>query len=135
MIVLDCSAAVNIARKTPEGNGLRALMLEGEKIISSELFPIEAASAFSKYVRAKKLDESTAKVYLAATVALVDEFIPIQENYIEAFRESLRLKHSVYDMLYLTLARRNAATLVTLDMKLMELCDQQDIDCIQEIAF
>ena len=135
MIVLDCSAAVNIARKTLEGKALHALMLEGETTISSELLPIEAASAFRKYVRANALDEDTAKAYLIATVALVDEFVPIQENYIEAFHESLRLKHSVYDMLYFTLARRNAATLVTLDAKLMGLCDEQGVDCIQEIDF
>ena len=135
MIVLDCSAAVSIARETLEGKALHALILGGERVISSELFPIEAASAFGKYVRANTLDESTAKAYLVATVALVDELIPIQENYIEAFHESLRLKHSVYAMLYFTLARRNAATLVTLDTKLMELCEQQGVDCIQEIDF
>ena len=133
MIVLDCSAAVHIVRKTTEGNALRSLMLKDEKIISSELLPIETASAFGKYVKAGILDKEKALSFVQNAIALVDEYTSIHENYIEAFHESLRLNHSVYDMLYFTLARRNSATLVTLDAKLRELCEEQGVDCIQAI--
>ena len=130
MIVLDCSAAVEIARKTSEGNSLRLLIEKDEPIISSELLFIEAASAFSKYVKSGSLDANAALRYLQATAVLVNRLIPIHENYVEAFHESLRLNHSVYDMLYLTLARRNGATLITLDDKLMKICEEQGVDCV-----
>jgi len=135
MIILDCSAAVHMARKTIEGEALRMLILEGETIVSSELLYIESASAFGRYVRAGSLDEETALRYLRAAVALVERYVPISENYLEAHHESLRLNHSVYDMLYLTLARRNAATLVTFDIKLRELCEQQGVDCIHFVGY
>ncbi|MCL2757023.1 MAG: type II toxin-antitoxin system VapC family toxin [Coriobacteriia bacterium] len=135
MIVLDCSAAVHIAQRTLEGNALRSLIVTTDVIISSELLFIESASTYAKYVRSGAFDENTAQKYLQATVSLVERFVPIQENYLEAFHESLRLNHSVYDMLYLTLARRNAATLATFDAKLRALCEQQGVDCIHLIDY
>jgi len=133
MIVLDCSAAVNMVQGTTEGNALLALIYENEKVISSELFAVEAANTFWRYVKQGKASDKEAFIHLRDAVALVDEFIPIHENYEEAFHESIRLNHSTYDMLYFTLARRNAATLVTLDAKLMDLCDEQGVDCIVEV--
>ena len=40
------------------------------------------------------------------------------------------LRHPVYDMLYFVLARRNAATLFTLDRKLQQLCLDNGVDCV-----
>jgi len=134
MIVLDCSAAVEMAMKTEAGEAMRSLILEEEEVISSELFLVELASAFGKYVKAGLADKELATRYIQEASALPDRLIPISENYIEAFHESIRLKHSVYDLLYLTLARRNAATLVTLDTKLIQLSEEQGIDCFHRIA-
>ena len=53
MIVLDCSAAVAIVRETLEGNALRALMLENETTLTSEMFVAEVRNSFWKYVRAQ----------------------------------------------------------------------------------
>jgi predicted nucleic acid-binding protein len=49
---------------------------------------------------------------------LIDEFIPISENSLEALNEAIRLDYSAYDMLYFTLARRTGALLLTLDQPL-----------------
>lgn len=46
MIVLDCSAAVAIVRETLEGNALRALMLENETTLTSEMFVAEVRNSF-----------------------------------------------------------------------------------------
>jgi predicted nucleic acid-binding protein len=61
---------------------------------------------------------------------IVDEYIPISENDVEAFHESIRLEHPAYDMLYFTLARRNSATLVTCDKKLCALCKKEGVSAI-----
>jgi hypothetical protein len=37
MIVLDCSAAIEIVRETEAGRSLRLLMLDEEQVISSSL--------------------------------------------------------------------------------------------------
>ena len=130
MIVLDCSAAINIVRKTPEGRALRGLMVIGEKRIATELFRAEAAHALEKYVRAGAYERSQALSLLEESTSLVDEFHPLSENDVEALSEACRLGHSVYDMFYFTLARRYGATLFTEDRRLIELCDREGVECI-----
>ena len=51
MIVLDCSAAVDMVRETEAGRALRQLMLEGEEVISSQLFLIEVSNAFGNTIK------------------------------------------------------------------------------------
>jgi predicted nucleic acid-binding protein len=134
MIVLDCCAAVSIVRKTEEGKALRWFLSEvpGEQIISPTLFYAEIASVFCKYVKAKSLSAKTAMKYLTQALALIDCFVDPAEYYQEAFFESVRLDHSPYDMFYFLLARRNAATLCTLDKTLIKLCKENGVACIHE---
>ena len=134
MIVLDCSAAVEMIRDTEKGRAFRMLLLQGEKKIASELFSAEVCNAFWKYVHAGTLSPDDACSYVEKACALVDEFVPIEENAAEAFNEALRHDHSVYDLLYVTLARRNAATLMTADRKLMQLCERMGVDCVAEVS-
>ena len=134
MIVLDCSAAVEIVRETEAGKALQALMLSGEKTVASDLYLIELASAFRKYVKAELLSEKEALLYIEEAAKLVDDLVPLEENYQESFHESLRLDHSPYDMLYLTLARRNAATLFTFDSRLREICEKQGVECVHQAS-
>lgn len=108
------------------------MVLDGESVIASELFQVEVRNVFWKYVRAGFLPLETAQRYIAQALDLVDEFVPIEQNAAESFVESVRQNHSVYDMLDLTLARRNAATLLTADKKLVALCETMGIDCVHE---
>jgi predicted nucleic acid-binding protein len=62
---------------------------------------------------------------------LVDEFVPIAENNLEALHEAIRLEYSVYDMLYLTLARRTGATLMTLDGPLNTIAEREGIEIVK----
>lgn len=135
MIILDCCAAVEIVRETEEGRALQALFLEGEEVVTSQLFFAEIANAMGKYVKAGLADTKVASLHMDRAVDLVDSFIPLEENYVEAFSEANRLKHPAYDMFYLTLARRNGATLVTFDKKLIQLCESQGVDCIHQVDF
>ncbi|GHS86330.1 hypothetical protein FACS189487_00400 [Campylobacterota bacterium] len=61
---------------------------------------------------------------------LIDEYIDISENNAEALNESIRLNHSAYDMLYLTIARRYGGTLLTLDKKLAVLARKEGIQVV-----
>lgn len=134
MIVLDCSAAVAIVRETLEGNALRALMLENETTLTSEMFVAEVRNSFWKYVRAQLMTIEEAEFYIEKAIGLVDEIVPLKENADEAFAEAVRQNHSVYDMFYLTLVRRSAGTLFSLDKKLVKLCMEMKLDCVKEVA-
>ena len=61
---------------------------------------------------------------------LVDEFAPIKESRLEAMNDAIRLGHSAYDMLYLILARKMGATLVTLDRRLGAIARKEGIDAV-----
>ena len=133
MIVLDCSAAVEIVRGTRKGLAFRQLILPGEKIIASDMFHAEVRNTFWKYVRANMLPADEARKYIEKACALVDEFVPLEENAAEAFDEAVRQDHSVYDLFYVTLARRHSATLMTADKKLQELCIDMRVNCVTEV--
>ena len=133
MIVLDCNAAVEMVRKTPRGRGFRSLMLKDEKVITSELLKAEVRNAFWKYVRADLLDADQAEVLVEKALDLVDEFVPLEDNAVESFAEAMHQNHPVYDLFYLTLARRNAATLFTADKKLAALCERMGVNCTCEV--
>ena len=134
MIVIDCSAAVAIVRETLEGNALRALMLENETTLTSEMFVAEVRNSFWKYVRAQLMTIEEAEFYIEKAIGLVDEIVPLKENADEAFAEAVRQNHSVYDMLYITLVRRSVGTLFSLDKKLVNLCTEMKLDCVKEVA-
>ena len=134
MLVLDSCAAIAILKKTPEGNAFTGLMEVSEITIAPELYKAEIISALRKHVSTGEYTLELAHSMLEEAIGLVDEYVDMQENCIEALDESIRQNHSIYDMLYLTLARRNGATLFTLDKRLIALCEKLKIDCIHMMS-
>lgn len=130
MIVLDSSAACDMVRKTEEGMAFRALMLSEEKVISCELLRAEVVSIFRKLCRHGFIPIEKVQSFLTESTALVNEYYSIQELQEEVLSESIRLDHSSYDMFYFVLARRFGATLFTLDRKLIQLCEEQGVQCV-----
>ena len=130
MIVLDCNAAVNIVGETPDGKGLEALLLKGESVISPAFFCAEVTHVLEKQVRGGYASNEEAHEMGRMCLSLVDEFVSDADLWEEVLAESLRLRHSSYDMLYFVLARRNAATLFTLDRKLQQLCLDNGVNCV-----
>ena len=133
MLVLDASAGMCIGMKRTESSALSSalssLIYEGEKVIAPQLYYAEVTQALWKHVRSGLLPVSEAQNRLQRIAALVDEFIPLEGLYNEVFTESLRLGHSTYDVFYFVLARRNAATLCTLDQRLQQLCLKNGVNC------
>ena len=61
MIILDCSAAIAIVRKTPEGQALSQLVSDDEKIIAPNLFYAELGNSLFKYARAGEIEGGQGK--------------------------------------------------------------------------
>ncbi len=129
-IVLDASAGIEIALDRPKASSFNKELLSADKTISSALYKAEVANVLRKYVSAGLLDKEKANKALNHAQGLVDEFIDISENNEEAMNEALRLGHSVYDLLYFTLARRYSSALLTLDAKLKTLAKKAGIDVV-----
>lgn len=132
MIVLDASAALEMVQRTEAGNTFEELVYNGETIISVDLFYGEVLSAFTKYARAGLMSDEEVKEKVEAAISMVDRFVLMRDLYVEALNESLRLGHSPYDIFYFVLARRNAATLFTMDRCLNELAMRNGLNCVFE---
>jgi len=99
-------------------------------VLTSDLYKAEVTNVLWKYVKAKLLTKDVALQRLQYCLDLVDEYIDITENNQESLIESIRIEHSVYDVLYLTIARRNGAVLITQDKKLKDIAKEQGIDIL-----
>jgi predicted nucleic acid-binding protein len=130
IVVLDASAGIEIALRRAKASTFNQTIIEAQKVISSDLYKIEVTNTIWKYVQAKLLTKEIAKEILRLSLSLVDHYIDISENNEESLYEAIRLNHSTYDMLYFTLARRNAATLLTLDKHLAQIALDSGIDII-----
>ena len=134
-LVLDASAAMSIVLGKEEGLALQPFVLEDEEIYAPDLFQVEVANGFWKYVHAGKMDRSTARSYYKAAQSLVNRYVRLDTLVTEALNEAIRLDHPMYDMLYLVLARRLGATLASLDQRLLDLCKEEGVDHIAAVVF
>lgn len=130
MIVLDTDAAIAIAMGSQCGDAMTLLRQESEEVIAPVLIIEEASNVMAKYVRGSHLELEEALAIFEDAVGLVDRFVSPGDLSIEVMRESIRLDHPAYDLYFMVLARRNGATLFTLDRRLQDLCMQTGVDCI-----
>ncbi len=128
IIVLDASAGIEIALTRKNFKNYMELLEKASKIITSDLYRAETANVLWKYCKADLITKKQAFQRLRFCDNLIDEYCSISLNNEEALGEGIRLNHSIYDLLYLTLARRNGAVLLTQDKTLKEIATQQGID-------
>ncbi len=133
MVVIDCNVLVAMLNKTQEGIAMQNFLVGENCIASVDSIKVELANALSKYARSGQISTDDAIAMHEKGLSLIDRFIPTDELAREAIAESIRLKHSAYDMFYFVLARRNAATLFTLDKKLQDICLDNGVNCIYSI--
>lgn len=119
--VLDASAAVAISMNLPHATKFQPQIEKSDLVIAPDLFVAEVSNAVWKYVKAGVFGSEQSDCVLERAIGLVDTYEPSLALYREAYALSVAHLHPVYDALYLVLARRNNAVLVTLDRRLAEL--------------
>lgn len=120
--VLDASAAARLVIEGPETNAIQALVDTADEIIAPTLFSIEIANTMWKYARAKLISAGQASANLDTVLKFVDKLIDTRPDIIrEAMTEAIRANHPIYDMLYVIVARRRGAGLITIDKRLATL--------------
>jgi predicted nucleic acid-binding protein len=126
-ITLDASAGLEIVLKREKAMHFRELLKSAKTVYSSDLYKVETANVLWKYVRIGLLTKDSAIEILQLALDLVDVYHDIADYNVEALQEAIRQDHSVYDMLYLTLARRTASVLLSMDKRLIVLAKQQGL--------
>lgn len=115
IIVLDTSAAIEIVLRRKTASKLGQLVADAERVISPCLYIAEITNVFWKYFQFSDMPVDVCEKSIDTAISLPDDFISELELYREAFGLACITRKPVYDMLYLVLARRNNAHVMTMD--------------------
>lgn len=115
-VVVDASAAVELLLRTPAGLQVSRFLAAGAVAAAPAHFDAEVLSALGRMVRDKSIDEATVAPALAVLGRAPIRRAPIAPLLAEAW--SLRANVTQRDALYVVLARRLKATLLTADRRL-----------------
>ncbi len=122
--VLDASAAVRVILGDPAAAAVAEQIREAALVMAPELMLTEVANTLWKLHRAGHLADLDPQQLLAEARDLVDRVEPDRHLQTEALALACHHDHPVYDCLYLALARREAATLISLDRRLQQLAER-----------
>jgi len=115
MLVVDASVAVKFVTEEPGSEAAYQIVISPEPLIAPDWLLVEVASAMWNKVKRSLLLEVHAQDNLDDLPEFFARLYPATELLKEAFRLSFRLRHPVYDCLYLALAIREKAALITAD--------------------
>jgi predicted nucleic acid-binding protein len=127
IVVLDVSAAIEIILQRDKKDLFNSVYKEGTWIIAPDLFISEITNVLWKYHKAKVISHEDCIQYVQDGIEMIDDFINAKELWKESLAEGIKNNHSVYDMYYSVLARRNDAVLITNDGPLAEICRKLNI--------
>ena len=127
IMVLDPSAAAEIVLNRPHAKDLAKFLKEAAWVISPQLYAAEITNIFWKYYQFQDLPKDICERGIEKSLELVEELFNVEELCREAFVMACLMKLSVYDMLYLVLARRHDAVLMTLDEKLQHAAKKHSV--------
>ena len=130
-IVLDASAAMHAITKSLFSDLIRNSLMQADQVLAPSLYYAEISNSLLKYVKSGHLSIEDAGNKLDESVKLITEFHSIEDFKYDVLHEANRLRHSVYDIYYLALAKRCGAHLMTFDKRLLALARQEELRYIQ----
>ena len=120
-LVLDASAVVRIIEGSPQAVAMGEALASADLVLAPELMLTEVANALWRLQRAGQLEGAGLQQRFERAVALVDHIEPDRTLQAEALALATHLDHPDYDCLYLVLARREVAALLSADQRLLKL--------------
>ena len=128
IVVLDVSAAIEVLLHKEKGELFSSRLNEAAWVVAPDLYVSELSNVLWKYHRAKAVLRPDCVTCVEEGINLIDDFIEGRELWKEALGEAIKNSHSVYDMHYAVLTRRNDAVLLTKDKTLAQLCKKLKIE-------
>ena len=99
-------------------------------VIAPTLSVTEATNVFWKYQKFSDFPYGKCEKSIDPIVSLTDEYVNELQLYRESFKLGCMLDHSVCEMIYLVLARRNNATLLTMDQRLVASAEKAGVNTV-----
>jgi len=134
IIVLDASAAIEIALNNSRSGKYRSLLKESDLVLAPDTFPSEITNVFWKYAHFSKMPTEQCDKGIAYSLDLIDDYIETRTICREVFAESIRKDHSSYDIFYLVVARRHNAAVLSRDKKMNKTAKELGIKILDEEA-
>ncbi len=132
IIVLDASAAIEIALKREFSNRFRELLRNSDLVIAPDTFPSEITNVFWKYASFSEMPHEQCEKGIDYCIDLIDDYIETKTMCREVFSESIKTNHASYDLFYLVLARRYNASILSRDNKMKKIAKGLKIKIINE---
>ena len=126
--VLDVSAAIEILLQKEKKELFNATYEKASWVIAPDLYIAEISNVVWKYYKSGLISHIECIQYVEDGIELIDDYFSSKELWKEALGEGIKNTHSIYDMYYAVLARRNDATLITNDSKLSLICNKLNIE-------
>jgi predicted nucleic acid-binding protein len=126
--VLDVSAAIEILLQKEKKELFNTTYEKASWVIAPDLYIAEISNVLWKYYKSGLISHIDCIQYVEDGIELIDDYFPSKELWKEALGEGIKNTHSIYDMYYAVLARRNDATLITNDSKLSLICNKLNIE-------
>jgi predicted nucleic acid-binding protein len=126
-LVIDASVAVKWMVAEPGNDAARALLDLPDPLIAPDWILLEAASTFWKKVKSSELLEIHAHRHIAELPEFFSRLYDSHELAKAALELGFRLRHPVYDCLYLALAQREACRLVTADQAFFKAMERRGL--------
>ncbi|MFH1760568.1 MAG: type II toxin-antitoxin system VapC family toxin [bacterium] len=127
ILVLDASAAAEVVLQRQKAKHIQQILLKASTVIAPYLFIAEITNVFWKYYQFGSLPLDQGQEAIECAINLIDLFETEIDLYKEAYSMACLVKKPVYDMFYFILARRNNATLITMDKSLVETAKKHSI--------
>ncbi|MFC1616697.1 type II toxin-antitoxin system VapC family toxin [Candidatus Margulisiibacteriota bacterium] len=126
-IVIDASAIANFALKKNKAASIDNYLSKADFIIAPSLLISEITNVFWKYHTFQNVPINLCESLIDKSINSIDKYYNEKDYFQEAFSFSCLTKHSVYDAMYLILARRENANILTLDKKMQKTAKLQSI--------
>jgi predicted nucleic acid-binding protein len=120
-LVIDASVAAKWVLPEMLSERAEALRFTGEPLIAPDLVFAEIGNALCKRAIKGEITTAIAIEALETATGLFSALVPMAGLATRAAEIAITMKHPIYDCLYLALAERERAPLVTADKKLLAL--------------
>ena len=127
---LDTSAAVEVLLKRNSSALFTDFLAEADLVIGPTVLTTEATNVFWKFQKFSDFPYDKCEKSIDHIVSLPDEYVNELQLYRESFKLGCMLDHSVRNMIYLVLARRNNATLLTMDQRLLVSAEKAGVNTV-----
>lgn len=119
IVVVDASVAAKWFLPEPDAPLAQRLLTGRYELIAPDLLWIEVASVVWKNARKKTITRDEAELMVAQMPSFPVERHPCEPLLPDAMAMALEHDRTIYDSLYLALAKRESATLITEDARLV----------------